>query len=102
MDAGGFVAASRVNGILAVTRSLGDHSMKEFVVCDPFVTRTVLDDKDDLLILACDGVWDVMTDQEAVDHIKDEADGEKAAKALLERSLALGTSDNVSVQVLRL
>src|SRR6202035_5165989 len=31
-DAGGFVMSGRVNGVLAVTRSLGDSSMKEYVV----------------------------------------------------------------------
>jgi protein phosphatase PTC1 len=32
MDAGGFVINNRVNGVLAVTRSLGDSAMKDFVV----------------------------------------------------------------------
>ena len=56
MDAGGFVMSGRVNGVLAVTRSLGDPSMKEFVVGAPYTTRTVLDEHDEFLILACDGV----------------------------------------------
>jgi protein phosphatase PTC1 len=41
---------------LAVTRSLGDISMKEFVIGNPFTTETELDEKDLFLILACDGV----------------------------------------------
>jgi protein phosphatase PTC1 len=56
MDAGGFVMGGRVNGVLAVTRSLGDSSMKEFVVGAPFTTETELCDEDQFLILACDGV----------------------------------------------
>lgn len=56
MDAGGFVMSGRVNGVLAVTRSLGDPSMKEFVVGAPYTTRTVLGGHDEFLILACDGV----------------------------------------------
>lgn len=43
-------------GVLAVTRSLGDTSMKEFVVGSPYTTETVLDDNDEFLIVACDGV----------------------------------------------
>ena len=43
-------------GVLAVTRSLGDTSMKEFVVGSPYTTETVLDDQDEFLIVACDGV----------------------------------------------
>lgn len=55
-DAGGFVMNNRVNGVLAVTRSLGDSSMKEFVVGSPYTTETTLGDEDDFLIVACDGV----------------------------------------------
>lgn len=56
MDSGGFVMSGRVNGVLAVTRSLGDPSMKEFVVGAPYTTETELTDEDEFLILACDGV----------------------------------------------
>jgi serine/threonine protein phosphatase PrpC len=43
-------------GVLAVTRSLGDSSMKEFVVGSPYTTETTLGPDDDYLIVACDGV----------------------------------------------
>lgn len=56
VDAGGFVMSGRVNGVLAVTRSLGDSSMKEFVVGSPYTTETELNEEDEFLILACDGV----------------------------------------------
>ena len=56
VDSGGFVMGGRVNGVLAVTRSLGDSSMKDFVVGAPYTTETELTDDDELLILACDGV----------------------------------------------
>lgn len=56
MDLGGFMMNNRVNGILAVTRSIGDSVMKEFVVGNPFTTETELGPEDDYLILACDGV----------------------------------------------
>lgn len=55
-DAGGFVMNHRVNGVLAVTRSLGDTAMKEFVVGSPYTTETVLGSEDAFLIIACDGV----------------------------------------------
>ena len=55
-DAGGFVMNNRVNGVLAVTRSLGDSSMKEFVVGSPYTTETTLGADDEFLIVACDGV----------------------------------------------
>jgi serine/threonine protein phosphatase PrpC len=43
-------------GVLAVTRSLGDSAMKEFVVGAPYTTETELGSADEFLIIACDGV----------------------------------------------
>jgi protein phosphatase PTC1 len=55
-DLGGFVSASRVNGILAVSRALGDHVFKPFVAHKPFCRTTRLEEGDLFMILACDGV----------------------------------------------
>lgn len=101
-DAKGFISYNRVNGILAVTRALGDHAMKEWVVCDPYYTELTLTTKDKLLILACDGVWDVLTDQDAVDVCLTEDTAQKIADKLLKASLAKGTTDNLSVMVILL
>ncbi|KAJ6593904.1 protein serine threonine phosphatase 2C [Mycena capillaripes] len=100
-DAGGFVMSGRVNGVLAVTRSLGDSSMKEFVVGAPYTTETELCDEDEFLILACDGLWDVTSDQAAVDLIHDVDDAQVASQMLLKDAMANHTSDNVTVLVVR-
>ncbi|GAA97783.1 hypothetical protein E5Q_04462 [Mixia osmundae IAM 14324] len=101
-DAGGFVLNNRVNGVLAVTRSLGDSSMKEFVVGAPYTTETTLGEEDEFLIIACDGLWDVCEDQAAVDLIKDIRDPQDASKKLLEHALSSFTTDNTTVLVVRL
>ncbi|SAM78574.1 related to phosphoprotein phosphatase 2C [Ustilago bromivora] len=100
-DAGGFVMNSRVNGVLAVTRSLGDSAMKEFVVGSPYTTETVLGSEDSFLIIACDGLWDVIEDQEAVDLIKDLQDPQEASQRLLEHALSEFSTDNTSIMVIR-
>ncbi|KAK7472551.1 mgpp2cl-1, protein phosphatase 2C-like protein 1 [Stygiomarasmius scandens] len=100
-DAGGFVMSGRVNGVLAVTRSLGDSSMKEFVVGAPYTTETELCEDDEYLILACDGLWDVITDQGAVDLIRDINDAQLASQKLLKYALTHHTTDNVTVEVIR-
>ena len=57
LNAGGLILNSRVNGVLAVTRALGDAYMKELVTGHPYTTETVIQpDVDEFLILACDGV----------------------------------------------
>ena len=56
-NAGGLILNNRVNGVLAVTRALGDTYMKDLVTGHPYTTETVIQaDIDEFLILACDGV----------------------------------------------
>ena len=56
-SAGGLILNNRVNGVLAVTRALGDAYMKDLVTGHPYTTETVIQpDIDEFLILACDGV----------------------------------------------
>ena len=114
-DAGGFVLNQRVNGVLAVTRALGDASVKQFVSGSPYTTETTLGDDDTQLIIACDGLWDVCSDQQAVDLIKDVPDPQEASRKLLEHALgafstgasmlsrsSLTRADNLSVIVVSL
>jgi len=55
--AGGLILNNRVNGVLAVTRALGDAYLKDLVTGHPYTTETVIQpDQDEFLILACDGV----------------------------------------------
>jgi protein phosphatase PTC1 len=56
-NAGGLILNNRVNGVLAVTRALGDSYMKDLVTGHPYTTETVIqEDVDEFMILACDGV----------------------------------------------
>lgn len=56
-NAGGLILNNRVNGVLAVTRALGDAYMKKLVTGHPYTTETVIQpDSDEFIIIACDGV----------------------------------------------
>lgn len=56
-NAGGLILNNRVNGVLAVTRALGDAYIKDLVTGHPYTTETVIQpDLDEFIILACDGV----------------------------------------------
>eukprot|EP00605_Chrysophyceae_sp_TOSAG23-4_P002884 GSChrysophyteH1.ASY1.ANO1.3179.1 assembled CDS len=105
--AGGFITRGRVLGILAVSRSFGDHGMKDFVSADPFMSEVDLTNVDaPFLIIACDGVWDVFTDQEAVELIYEEYEKEGcapfkyAAEMLVQASIERGSADNITVIVI--
>ncbi|GAA5825443.1 hypothetical protein JCM11251_006985 [Rhodosporidiobolus azoricus] len=100
--AGGYVQNQRVNGYLAVTRALGDSQMKTFVVGAPYTTETTIRPEDDFLIIACDGLWDVCSDQEAVDQIAGEESEQAASDKLLKFALGRHSTDNLSIIVVSL
>lgn len=61
-NAGGLILNNRVNGVLAVTRALGDTYMKELITGHPYTTETVVQPEiDEFIIIACDGVSDPLT-----------------------------------------
>jgi protein phosphatase PTC1 len=69
-ELGGFVTSDRVNGILAISRALGDHPFKKWVISTPFFVESDMNRSDSMLLIACDGLWDVIGDQEAVDLVR--------------------------------
>jgi serine/threonine protein phosphatase PrpC len=75
---GGFVEEGRVNGMLALSRALGDFEYKnnsslpardQAVSAFPDVRIEPLDPQTQFVLLACDGIWDVKSSQEAVDFL---------------------------------
>ena len=94
---GGSIRNQRVEGVLSVTRAFGDRELKRYVCAHPYTTETIVDiNKDEFLILACDGLWDVMSDQEAVDLVRPVGDPKSAADKLIRQALRLGSTDNIT------
>jgi serine/threonine protein phosphatase PrpC len=96
---GGFVKDGRVNAMLAVSRALGDGFLQPAVNPTPHLCRVELTEQDSLLILACDGVWDVMSDQAACELIAGHIDPLEAALTLRDKAYELDSLDNISVIV---
>ena len=76
--AGHMVEDGRVDGIIALSRAIGDWEYKSAsldptrmaVSAFPEVKMYPLDSKVEFLICACDGIWDCMTSQQAVDFVR--------------------------------
>ncbi|PIN10989.1 Serine/threonine protein phosphatase [Handroanthus impetiginosus] len=104
---GGFVSnmpgdVARVNGQLAVSRAFGDKNLKTHLRSDPDIRSVEIDADTDLLILASDGLWKVMTNQEALDIVKKIKDPRKAAKQLVLEAIYRESKDDISCIVVRL
>ena len=100
---GGMIMNNRLGGQLAVTRALGDFGMKNHCLTStPEFIRRQIFAGDDFLIIATDGLWDVMDDQRAVDIVLKSPNISAAANNLVEIALKEGTMDNITVLVVNL
>jgi serine/threonine protein phosphatase PrpC len=96
LSRGGTVFQGRVGGILMLSRAIGDGEIARYLSHDPYMASVPL--KEDMkLILACDGVWDVMSDQMAADIFVRVKNPTEAARSIKQEALKRGTMDNVSV-----
>lgn len=110
-NAGGKVTAEgRVNGGLNLSRALGDHRYKgksdlgpdeQQITAFPDVKETEITEADKFVVLACDGIWNVLTSQEVVDFVSERLEKQsdsdtvslsKICEELLDRCLSSDTS----------
>ncbi|KAL8552018.1 hypothetical protein ACS0TY_000904 [Phlomoides rotata] len=121
-DSGGrviFWDGPRVLAVLAMSRAIGDDYLKPYVIPEPEVTITDRTAEDECIILASDGLWDVVSNQTACGVARMCLQSRRSAAGAAERessdracsdaamlltrlALARRSSDNVSVVVVDL
>lgn len=72
-EAGGRVIywdGARVLGVLAMSRAIGDNLLKPYVISEPEVTVSERTEEDEFLILASDGLWDVVSNKMACEVVR--------------------------------
>jgi len=114
---GGMIRHGRVGGVLCVSRSLGDHHLKDCgVSCIPEVSTYEIGKKKQAMVIASDGLWDVLDDADAskvvatcVKQAVAEHDNEQGvasylskhvAAALVQDAKAKGSGDNIIALVI--
>ncbi|XP_072976887.1 probable protein phosphatase 2C 9 isoform X1 [Typha angustifolia] len=103
---GGFVSnipgdVPRVNGQLAVSRAFGDKSLKSHLRSDPDICSEDIDADAEVLIIASDGLWKVMKNEEAADIARKIKDPKAAARQLTAEALKRDSKDDISCIVIR-
>nr|GEU95451.1 probable protein phosphatase 2C 6 [Tanacetum cinerariifolium] len=78
---------ARVLGVLAMSRAIGDRYLRPWIIPVPEITFTTRTDEDECLIIATDGLWDVMTNNEV---------GEVARRILRRKRRSAATNDEPS------
>lgn len=100
---GGMIFNGRVFGQLIITRAFGDSSLKKYgVSSSPHISKNYISDKDKYLILASDGVWDVIEDEELLKLSQSVSNSDELSKLIIKTSLIRGSQDNVSCITLKL
>jgi serine/threonine protein phosphatase PrpC len=92
----------RVQGVLAVSRALGDQKLKPYISSEPRVVEGHLGRENDFVVLACDGVWDVLSPTEVIKAVRTSKEPQAGAEKIKEMALDHGSKDNISVIVLNL
>jgi len=98
---------------IAVSRSIGDllfkddeytQSKKSGLIADPWIKTIQLQEEDHFCIVACDGLWDVITYQEACSFVSDvftNVDSpQTAAELLVNKAYEMGSLDNITVLII--
>ncbi|XP_057443748.1 probable protein phosphatase 2C 8 [Lotus japonicus] len=110
---------NRVLGVLATSRSIGDHCMKPFVISKPEINVDARTELDEFLVVATDGLWDVVTNEYVCEVVRSCLRGQmrrnmikhestrsdhaaEAATLLAELAMARGSKDNISIIVIQL
>lgn len=102
-NAGGSVDMGRVNGSLALSRAIGDFRFKlnpsltpdlQIVTAEPEITEHLMTDLDEFVVLACDGIWDCLTDQQVIDFIRNKLCEEMSLGAICEALMDYCLSDS--------
>ncbi|XP_006648509.3 probable protein phosphatase 2C member 13, mitochondrial [Oryza brachyantha] len=103
-NAGGVVIWAgtwRVGGVLAMSRAFGNRLLKPFVVAEPEIQEEHVNGELECLVLASDGLWDVVENEEAVSLAKTEDLPESAARKLTEIAYSRGSADNITCIVVQ-
>lgn len=92
----------RVQGVLAVSRAIGDVSLQPYVTCEPEILEKSISPEDEFLILASDGLWDVMRNEDVARQVLSSKSFLTVAKELCSEALIMGSTDNVTALVVDL
>lgn len=93
VNAGGDVSNGRINGSINLSRAFGDHQYKcnkkksrkeQMITAFPDVKVREIDPKDEFLVIACDGIWNCMSNQQVVNYVRKKMKSKKSLAKVCE------------------
>ncbi|CAK7338534.1 unnamed protein product [Dovyalis caffra] len=109
---GGYIDDGYLNGLLGVTRALGDWHLEGLkkkgdksgpLSAEPELKLVTLTREDEFLIIGSDGIWDVYSNQNAVDFVRkrlqEHNDVKQCCREMIGEALKRGAIDNLTVVI---
>ena len=85
-----------------LTRAFGDYEFKQYgVICNPHIVKYDIDFDDKFIIIACDGVWDVLNENDILQFSQKCKNSKDLCDMIVKNSLGK-SMDNISCFVIRL
>ena len=103
IDHGGKINKGRIFGDLILSRAFGDWRYKEFgLISSPYINKIEINDDDKYIIIASDGVWDVLDDLEVYKLSLMSENSKELCSNIIDNSLKRKSKDNLSCFVIKL
>ena len=112
LESGMEIIDDRICGTLMLTRIFGNYEYKEEnenennkgLICEPFISKIEIDlsIENQFLILASDGIWDILSEEEVQNIIKKYQDTQKICSIIIKKCLENEAWDNMSVFAVKL
>lgn len=99
------MGVARVNRVLAVSRAFGNRTLRQVIRPDAEMMQRELTKDDDYLVMASDGLWDVMKNKDVCDYCYSpytHGTPQIIADELVQAALMRGSMDNVTCIVVKL
>jgi serine/threonine protein phosphatase PrpC len=103
INGGGYIKNGRVCGQLMISRAFGDWQSKPYgVICTPHVTKIDINDDHKFIIMASDGVWDVLDDLDVYKLSLTAENSKSLCNDIIRDALDKDSTDNLSCFVIKL
>jgi serine/threonine protein phosphatase PrpC len=119
LESGLEIIDDRINGTLMLTRIFGNYEYKnndeneedenvstsnKGLICEPFISKINIDlsIENQYLILASDGIWDTITEEEIQDIILTNTDTQQICSIVIKKCLRNESWDNMSIFAIKL
>lgn len=99
---GGVIFGGRIFGQFSLTRAFGNIPLKKWVIADPFIKKINITENDKYAVIASDGIWEVISDEECNNICLEHTSAKSICEELVNTAIARWSKDNISCIVVKL